>query len=467
MNGQSPIFDSDILNGVTPPKPVTSQLSAEAMTRLSVFHGYIGVFIVAFLVTLLITPILRRLAIANGVIDHPDDPRKAHKLPVAYLGGVAIYLGLLAAFAFSYFAPQGLLDLHPSEIRQHAAPFSVLLGMTLIMFVGLLDDMVGISPRIKISGQLLAAAALAMDDFGVKVAAGVLTPLAHLLHLNEHLLFTINLPFTVPLFGTHLQIDVIYWVGTAIIAVFILGACNASNLMDGLDGLLTGVTTISISALLLIALGLAVASDGPLDGARVMLCLAVLGACLGFLPHNFRPATIFLGDSGSMLLGFMTVVVILSLGDTGKTPLVVAGLLIYALPIIDTTLAIVRRKMAGKPMSEPDDQHIHHLLKRSLGETRAVFVLYGIAAVFGALGVYVSIGRARVSYAIAMVLAAFIGVTAVKIARFKIFEQQAKAIADARSKMRTKSTLPPRALPARGESKPSVENPTTTQTISP
>lgn len=444
MNTQSPIFDFPELGEITAPAAGADPLTVEEMTRLSIFHGYIGVFVVAFLATLLVTPVLRRLAIANGVIDHPDFERKEHKLPVAYLGGVGIYVGLLLAVAYSFFAPRGFLDWHPSEVRQHAVPFSVLLGMTLIMFVGLLDDMIGISPRIKISGQLLAAAALAMDDVGVKVAAGVLTPFARLVGLQENLLFTFDLPVAIPMFGSQIQIDVVYWVGTAIIAVFILGACNASNLIDGLDGLLTGVTSIAVASMLIIALGLAVASDGPLDGARVVICLAVLGACLGFLPHNFKPATIFLGDCGSMLLGFMTVVVILSLGDTGKTPLVVAGLLIYAVPIMDTTLAIVRRKMAGKPMSEPDDQHIHHLLKRSFGVTRAVFTLYGIGAIFGVLGILVSLGRARVAYVFAMVLAAFIGVTAVKIARLKIFQEQAKAIAEARLRA-TQAPVPPRS----------------------
>ncbi len=444
MNDGSSIFDLGGLEKFSLPSARANELLTEPMSRLTVFHGYIGIFIIAFLVTLLATPVLRRLAIANGVVDHPDFQRKEHKLPVAYLGGVAIYLGLLAAFAYSLFAPEGWLDIHPSEVLQHTIPFSVLLGMTLIMFVGLLDDLIGINPRIKISGQLLAAAALAMDDVGVKVAAGVMIPIGRLFH-NEHLLYSFNLPFTIPVFGSTLQIDLIYWAGTAIIAIFILGACNASNLLDGLDGLATGVTSIAVGALLVIALGLAVTSDGPLDGARVMMSLAVLGACLGFLPHNFRPATIFLGDSGSMLLGFMTIVIILTLGDTGRTPLVVAGLLIYSVPLIDTTLAIVRRRMARAPMSEPDDQHIHHLLARSLGVTRAVFVLYGIGAIFGVLGVLVSMGRARVSYVIALVVASFIGVTAVKIARLKIFQDEARAIAEAREQELSKQASSRRA----------------------
>ena len=142
--------------------------------------------------------------------------------------------------------------------------------------------------------------------------------------------------------SSSVPIDVVYWTGTAVIAVFVLGACNAANLIDGLDGLLTGTTAIANAGLLFLALGLAIVDDGPRDAQRIILCLAVLGACLGFLPHNFNPATIFLGDCGSLLLGFSTIVIILMMGDTGKTQFVIAGLIIYALPMIDTVLAIVR-----------------------------------------------------------------------------------------------------------------------------
>src|SRR5690606_10909599 len=116
-----------------------------------------------------------------------------------------------------------------------------------------------------------------------------------------------------------IPVDIIYWAGAAIIALFVLGACNASNLIDGLDGLVTGTTAITTAGLLIVALSLAAIDDGPRDGQRIVLCMALLGACLGFLPHNFNPATIFLGDCGSLLLGFATIVVVLTLGDTGKT----------------------------------------------------------------------------------------------------------------------------------------------------
>lgn len=405
------------------PNAITPEVFADP-GALELFHQYIAVFVVAFLVTLLATPIMRRIAVAYGVIDRPSVARKIHKIPVAYLGGVAVYLGILAGIAYSY-----LSLIFPNLMPAHAAgslpvPISIIAGMTAITLIGVIDDVVGISPRIKIGGQLFAAALLAFDDIGVKVASGLLRPVGHWLN-NDKLVYSFDLPASIPLFGDHIQLDLVYWTGTAIIAVFVIGACNASNLIDGLDGLLSGVTAIAMGGLLAIALALGAIDDGKLDAARIVLCMCVLGACLGFLPHNFNPASIFLGDAGSMLLGFVTIVAILSLGDTGKTHLVIAGLLIYAVPIIDTTLAIIRRRMAGLPLSSADDQHLHHQLKRSLGVKGAALAMYGIAGIFAVLGVAVSAGRGRVIYALALVVGSFIVVTAIKQASRARIEAEA------------------------------------------
>lgn len=424
-----PNFDN-LVGPTSTPMDDAASLAGDvaAATPLQLFHDYLAVFIVAFLVTVLATPLMRRLAVANGVIDRPSESRKLHRVPVAYLGGVAVFLGVLAGIAFSYaevLLPESLFKYHisPRLLDLRPVPISVVLGMTLIMLTGLIDDVVGLVPRLKIGGQLLAAAALAMEDVGTKVAQGALTPIGRLIG-NESLIYHLPLPaaFESLIGQASIQFDIVYWVGTAIIAVFVLGACNASNLIDGLDGLLSGVTAIAAAALLIVALMLASADDGPLDGSRIVIALALLGACLGFLPHNFNPATIFLGDSGSLLLGFLTIVLVLSLGDTGKTQLVVAGLVIYSIPIIDTILAIVRRKLAGRAMSSADDQHLHHMLKRALGVKGAVLTLYAIAIAFGALGVWLTFGRVRVVFTVAMVFATFIGVTAVKVARRQAIE---------------------------------------------
>ncbi len=403
----------------------------EKVSRWEVFNGYAWVMAIAFVVTLLTTPLLRKLAITYGVVDRPSESRKVHRMPVAYLGGVGVFLGILAAILFSYASMKwaGLIEYHPSssvsaaEPEQRMVPLFVLFGMTVVVVVGLLDDVWGLAPRVKIGGLLFAAALLAIDDIGARVAAQILSPLGTLLG-NPNLVFHIPLPIHLPGTSGVIPFDLVYWVGTAIIGFFVLGACNATNLIDGLDGLLTGTTAITAGGLLIIALGLAAADDGPRDTQRLVLCMALLGACLGFLPHNFNPATIFLGDAGSLLLGYTTIVIILTLGATDKTHLVMAGMIVFAVPMIDTTLAIVRRKMAGQSISSADSDHLHHMLKRALGVKGAVLVLYGIAAAFAGLGVIVSMGRARVVYIIALMLASFIGVTAIKIARRKFIEQQ-------------------------------------------
>jgi len=405
--------------------PVATADAVEPLTRLGIFNGYLAIFVVAFVVTLVATPIMRRLALSNGIVDDPSDARKVHRKPVAYLGGVAVFLGLMAGVFFSYITPAfggglgALLNFHPTRftgvdgISPHAVPISILMGMTIIMLLGLIDDVVGTLPRLKIAGMFVAGAALAYEDVGVRLAQGVLGPTLGALLNNHDLTWTIQLPFM----GSPMVFDLIYWTGTAIIALFVLGACNASNLIDGLDGLLTGVTSIAALGLLVIALSLALVDDGPRDGQRLVLAMALLGACLGFLPHNFNPATIFLGDCGSLLLGYTTIVIVLMLGDRGQTHLVLAGLVIYAIPIIDTVLAIVRRKLAGKSVSEADDQHLHHMLKRSFGVKGAVFTLYGIGLGFAILGVAMSLWQARAIYALALIFASYIVVIAIKKAR--------------------------------------------------
>lgn len=417
--------------------PLTpSDLAAETVegivatsSRLDLFHSYLGVFVVAFLVTLLATPVMRWLAIKNDIVDRPSDPRKIHRRPIAYLGGVAVFLGMMAGIFVSYLLPalgdwgKVLFGYHetrfllPDVELPHPVPLSIMLGLTIIMLLGLIDDVIGTIPRMKIAGMLVAAAALAIEDVGVRVAEGVLKPTLGVLLNNESLVWHIPLPTEIPGFGTSITFDLIYWTGAAVIALFVLGACNASNLIDGLDGLLSGTTAIAGIGLLIIALSLAAIDDGPRDAQRIVLCMALVGACMGFLPHNFNPATIFLGDCGSLLLGYATIVIILSLGDTGQTQLVIAGLIIYAIPIMDTVLAIIRRKLAGMSISAADDQHLHHMLKRALGVKGAVLALYGIGLGFATIGVAMTIWKARLTYALALVFASYIIVTAIKIAR--------------------------------------------------
>jgi len=385
-------------------------------SALELISSYTHIFVIAFLVTLLSTPIIRRIAIAADVIDHPDDSRKAHPYPVAYLGGIAVLLGLLAAIAASYVYMDGISGAFAP------VPIAIVIGMLAISITGMADDVWGWDPRLKIAGQLVAAAALAIENVGVRVAEGLLVPA---LGGSEELFMTIG---PVVIENGH----VFYWFGTAIIAIFVLGGCNAANLIDGLDGLLSGVTSVVALGLLAICLMMAMRldpmqildEDGSLAGARLVLCVALLGTALGFLPHNFNPATIFLGDCGSLLIGYISVVIILMLGERGETHLVFAGLIIFSIPIMDTTLAIIRRWLARAPMSSSDDQHIHHQLLRSVGSVkRAVLSLYTISTVFAVIGVALAALvmwtglRVRILYAFALLLFSFIGVLAVKAAR--------------------------------------------------
>ncbi len=400
-----------------------------AVSGMDLLNSYALVLIVAFVVTLLATPLVRLIALHANVTDHPDDVRKAHQYPVEYLGGLAVFVGLIAAIAVSYLFLDGI------AASFQAVPMAVVLGMVAITFTGLADAVWGWDPRLKIAGQLVAAAALAYQDVGTRVAGGVLKPLATMMGLED-------LIFQIPLPGGEIPIDVIYWAGTAIIAAFVLGGCNAANLLDGLDGLLSGVVAVMVVGLLCISLLMATLGEGFADeslaGARMVLCLALLGAVLGFLPHNFNPASIFLGDCGSHLLGYVCVVIILMFGELGQTHLVFAGLIIFSIPIIDTTLAIIRRWLAGRPMSVGDDQHVHHQLKRALGGVKpAVFAMYGITAVFTFVGVTLAALvmltqlRVRVIYAIALVLFGFIGVIAVKTARRERQQSIARTVSSA------------------------------------
>jgi len=412
-----PMTDSSLDEAIA---RATGDLEVVPVSALDLLNSYAWVFVAAFLVALLSTPLIRRIALAANVTDHPDDERKAHQYPVAYLGGLAVFLALIVAIAMSYVFSDGV------AARYRHVPLAVVLGMVAITVTGLADDVWGWHPRLKVAGQLVAAAALAYFDVGVQVAKGLLQPIAAVMG-REDLLFLVPLPGV-----GDLPIDVVYWTGTAIIAVFVLGGCNAANLLDGLDGLLSGVVAIVALGLLCICVLMPLEPDS-LAGARIILCVALLGAVLGFLPHNFNPATIFLGDCGSHLLGYTCVVIILMLGEHGQTHLVFAGLIIFSVPIMDTTLAIIRRWLAGTSMSAADDEHMHHQLKRALGVKRAVFAIYGIGFAFAVMGVTLAALvmltdlRIRVVYAAALVLFGFIGVIAVKAARRKQLEAAAKS----------------------------------------
>jgi UDP-GlcNAc:undecaprenyl-phosphate GlcNAc-1-phosphate transferase len=394
------------------------------VSAVELLNVFVPVLIAAFAVTLVATPLVRMIAVTSGIVDTPDTSRKFHGRPIAYLGGVAIFLGTMAAVAASFLA------VHSEALAMMPTPISILIGIVAIAFTGLADDIWKLDPRVKIAGQLVAAAALAYEEIGVGVAQCFLSPL---LGSPEVVWMTLG-PVALG------NADIYYWAGTATVAIFVIGGCNSANLIDGLDGLLAG--TGSIMALGFLAIALLVATAMPstdpetsLVGVRVVLAMALLGVCLGFLPWNFNPATIFLGDCGSLLIGYLCVVSILMLGETGSASLVIAGLIVFALPILDTLLAIIRRKIAGRPLSSADHNHIHHQIKRALHTVkRAVFALYGITFMFAGLGATVAAvtlltgTRAMVIFALAFIAFSFVSAVAIKIAAIGRWDVQARSL---------------------------------------
>jgi len=388
-----------------------TDVDSTATTAVGLLNAYVPVLLIAFGTTLLATPVVRRIAVRQGIVDRPDTARKLHTFPIAYLGGIAVFLGVVAGILLSYVSGESLV------LRFEPVPLAVLVGVLAITFTGLADDVWGWDPRLKIAGQLVAAAALAVQDVGVRVAEGVFRPF---LGPADSILLDLG---AVALTNG----DLYYWLGTAIVAVFVLGGCNAANFIDGLDGLLSGSVAVMAVGFLAISLVMATHIGGGSDtaaGSRIVLSLALLGAVLGFLPYNFNPAVVFLGDCGSLLLGYLCAVIILMFGDQGQTHLVFAGLIVFSLPIIDTALAILRRRLAGVSMATADTHHIHHQLRRSLGGVkRAVFALYGISAAFALLGftlawmVLETFVRVRVVYAVAAVLFGIVVAFAIKAAR--------------------------------------------------
>ena len=423
---------------------------SEVPSVFDILNGFLPVLVVAFFVTLVAVPIVRKIATANDIIDHPDGDRKGHAYPVAYLGGVGVFIGVIAGIIASYiYVGNGIIIDYPS------VPIAVVLGMFAIVITGLFDDVWNWDPRLKIAGQLVAAAGLAVSDVGTLTAQGFLQWVFQPTASDVFLPFVPEMVqgwftssdgevvgYFAPTFET-----MYYWAGVFLIAGLVLGACNAANLIDGLDGLLAGTTSIMAIGFTAIAIMLAIHDamlyyDGvnpspfwdPLSGTRIVIALSLLGATLGFLPYNFNPAVIFLGDAGSMLIGFLFAVLIVSLGSEGNTEFVIAGLIVFALPIMDTVLAILRRKLAGLPMSAADRNHIHHMVLRATGSVpKAVFALYGMCASFVLLGVILvgmnMMGEIRnlAVYAVALVLFGFIAAVATKVALRHRWTIEAKA----------------------------------------
>jgi UDP-GlcNAc:undecaprenyl-phosphate GlcNAc-1-phosphate transferase len=298
---------------------------------------YLLSFIIALAASLMFTPWMKHLAFKLGAVDAPNQ-RKVHTKMMPRLGGLAIFMAFIASFLVAL----PLADGYKPQIVA-----GILLGGAIVTLVGALDDRFGLSPKMKLLGQLLAAGVVVL--FGVRVDF-----------------------ITIP-FGDGTQIG---WIGIPLTILWIVGVTNAINLIDGLDGLAAGVSAIATGTIFILAIMM-----GNITVALVSIIL--LGSILGFLVFNFHPAKIFMGDSGALFLGF----ILASLSVLGfKQATIISFLVplfILGVPLSDTFFAIVRRMHNRMPISVADKNHLHHcLLMLGLSHRNAVLVIYGIALLF-------------------------------------------------------------------------------------
>ncbi|NLJ19271.1 MraY family glycosyltransferase [Globicatella sulfidifaciens] len=302
--------------------------------------------VIAFAITLISTLLLvipvKKIALKYGFIDRPSS-RKIHKHVMPTLGGLAIFVG----------SALGLLYLRP----QHSELPAIMIGATVITLVGIIDDKFQIRPLTKLIGQL-AAASIVIS--GGVIIEKITLPLIGLIEFNQ---------------GFAILITVLW----------IVGITNAINLIDGLDGLASGVTTIGLISILVVSI---------IDTNVIVIYLAsiLIAANIGFLAHNFYPAKIYMGDTGSMFLGF-SIAVISTLGLFKNVTIFsfIVPIIILAIPIFDTLFSIVRRALAGENIMLPDKKHIHYRLMESGFSHRAtVLIIYGFSALFGVIAILFS-----------------------------------------------------------------------------
>jgi UDP-GlcNAc:undecaprenyl-phosphate GlcNAc-1-phosphate transferase len=303
------------------------------------------VFLIALGVTAVSIPGIRRLAISLGFVDAPAQ-RKMHSTPIPLMGGVAIYLGAILALA-----------LFSNRVAQSIT--GVLLALSIVALVGLIDDRVGLPAWAKLGGQFISFLVLLY-------------------------------------YGIYVQLPIPELANYAITFIWLAGISNAINFLDNMDGLSAGVSAVAASFMLL----LAVINEQILVSA---LAAALLGSCLGFLRYNFRPAQIFMGDAGSLFLGFSLAILGLQLRFPENVPVVtwMVPVLILGLPIFDTTLVVFSRIRRGvSPNTAGKDHTSHRLVARGFSQREAVLFLYLVSGVFGLIALFVTQANALEAYII-------------------------------------------------------------------
>ncbi len=298
------------------------------------------IVVIVAVFTALLFPMVKWISYHVGALDYPNE-RKVHKKPMPVMGGLMIYLGFL--FGYMLFAPQSTQML------------AILIASFIVVITGILDVIKPLRAREKLVGQVVAA--LIIVFYG-KIL------------LND-----------ISFFGYYFEFG---WLAYPITIVFIVAVMNCINLIDGLDGLADG-----ISMIFFITIGVLAFIMHNLGSLEITIAFIMIGACLGFLIFNFNPAKIFMGEIGSMFLGFMIAVVcLLGFKAVTLTSLVVP-MLILAIPILDTLFAILRRIIHHKPIYEADRQHLHHqLLNKKFSQKTTVLIIYAVSILFSSASVF-------------------------------------------------------------------------------
>ena len=317
---------------------------------------YILLFLSALVTTLLTTPLASKIAWKVGAIDYPEK-RRINKTPIPRMGGIAVFLGLFVALLLQVFGYRYLgwpFSIMPPRSRAISYPL-LGLAMLTIFVTGLLDDKFSLKPHQKLFGQMLAATFAACSSL---VIGNIVSP------------------FT----GEFIELGI--WT-YPITVIYLVAYVNIFNLIDGLDGLASGIAVIASFTMFIIAFG-----GGRFDAAGLSIALA--GACLGFLKYNFHPASIFLGDSGSMLIGFaLGTISLLNVTRIAGLTTIIVPLVIAGIPIIDTFSAIVRRMRGHVSIGQADRGHIHHrLIAEGFDQRQAVLLMYAWTSVL-CIGSYV------------------------------------------------------------------------------
>lgn len=324
------------------------------MNNVNILNILSMVFI-PFIFVVGIIPLVKKIAIHIGAMDVPDK-RKVHKKAMPRLGGLGIYFGFLLGYML--FGEQTVLM------------NSILIGSFILLITGIIDDIKPLKAKHKLIGQLMAT--LVVVFYG-----GLL--------LKDISFFGFNMSFS--------------WISYPLTIIFILGCINCLNLIDGLDGLAGG-----ISSIFFLTIGI-IAYLQSRTGLTLILTFVMLGSTLGFLVHNFNPAKIFMGDSGSMFLGFIISVITLLGFKSILTSSIIIPLCILIVPILDTMCAIIRRKLKGESISTPDKSHFHHqLLRRNFGVKGTVLFIYLITALFSTASIIWLLVDHEVGYIIYTIL---------------------------------------------------------------